>query len=49
MAEELSKRALPQFTEVYRGSENVESIEKHGIKDKGATVEHQYLFLMKKG
>ena len=49
MAEELSKRALPQFTEVYRGSENVESIEKHGIKDKGATVEHQYLFLIKNG
>ena len=49
MAEELSKRALPYFTEVYRGSENVRAIEKHGIKDKGATIEHQYLFLMKKG
>lgn len=48
MAEELSKRAAPFFTEVYRGSENVQSIEKHGIKDKGATVEHQFLFLMKK-
>jgi DNA modification methylase len=48
MAEELSKRAAPYFTEVYRGSENVQEIEKHGIKDKGATVEHQYLFLIKK-
>ncbi|MCT7886654.1 MAG: DNA methyltransferase [Lactobacillus iners] len=48
MAEELSKRAKIHFTEVYRGSENVQKIEKHGIKDKGATVEHQYLFLMKK-
>lgn len=48
MAEELSMRAEPHFTEVYRGSENVQKIEKHGIKDKGATVEHQYLFLIKK-
>lgn len=48
MAEELSKRAEPYFIEAYRGSENVQKIEKHGIKDKGATVEHQYLFLIKK-
>jgi hypothetical protein len=48
MAEELMKRAEPYFTEIFRGSENVQSVEKHGIKDKGATVEHQYLFLMKK-
>lgn len=48
MAEELSKRAAPYFVEVYRGTENVQKIEKHGIKDKGSTVEHQYLFLMKK-
>lgn len=48
MAEELSKRAAPYFTEVYRGKENVQEIEKHGIKDKGSTVEHQYLFLLKK-
>lgn len=47
MAEELSIRANPYFTEVYRGSENVQTIEKHGIKDKGATIEHQYLFLIK--
>lgn len=48
MAEELSKRAAPYFEEIYRGSEDVQTVEKHGIKDKGATVEHQYLFLMKK-
>lgn len=48
MAEELSKRASPYFIEVYRGTEDVHEIEKHGIKDKGATVEHQYLFLIKK-
>ena len=48
MAQELAIRAIPYFDEVYRGSEDVGAIEKHGIKDKGATVEHQYLFLMKK-
>ena len=48
MAEELSKRAYPFFEEVYRGNENVQNIEKHGIKDKGSTIEHQYLFLIKK-
>ena len=48
MATELSQRADPFFVEVYRGSENVQFVEKHGIKDKGGTVEHQFLFLMKK-
>lgn len=48
MAEELSKRAASYFVEIYRGFENVEDIEKYGIKDKGSTIEHQYLFLMKK-
>lgn len=48
MAEELSRRATNWFEEIYRGCEDVKSIEKHGIKDKGATVEHQFLFLQKK-
>ena len=48
MAEELAQRAKLYFYEIYRGSENVQEVEKHGIKDKGATVEHQYLFLMRK-
>ncbi len=48
MAQELSARARPYFTEIYRGSENVQELEKHGIKDKGGTVEHQFLFLMRK-
>lgn len=48
MAEELSQRATNWFEEIYRGCEDVKSIEKHGIKDKGATVEHQFLFLQKK-
>lgn len=47
MAAELSKIAEPYFSEVYRGEENVTDLEKHGIKDKGSTVEHQYLFLEK--
>ena len=47
MAEELSKYASKYFKEIYRGSEDVLSIEKHGIKDKGATIEHQFLFLEK--
>lgn len=48
MAEELSQRAMPWFDEVFRGCENVLAIEKHGIKDKGGTIEHQFLFLQKK-
>lgn len=48
MAEELSARAEPYFTEIYRGGENVQELEKHGIKDKGGTIEHQFLFLMRK-
>lgn len=48
MAEELSLRAQPWFEEIYRGDESVSTVEKHGIKDKGATTEHQYLFLIKK-
>lgn len=48
MAHELMKHAKPYFKEVYRGSENVSELEKHGIKDKGITLEHQYLFLTKR-
>lgn len=48
MAEELMKYANKYFVEIYRGSENVSTIEKHGIRDKGSTVEHQFLFLEKK-
>lgn len=48
MADELEARARDRFNIVYKGAENVESIEKHGIKDKGGTFEHQYLFLEKK-
>lgn len=48
MAQELSLRAKKLFNIVYIGTENVENIEKHGIKDKGGTLAHQFLFLQKK-
>lgn len=48
MAEELSKIAEPYFYTVLSADENVCNIEKHGIKDKGATTHHQYLFLQKR-
>lgn len=48
MAKELSKRAVQWFHVVYSAGESVGQIEKHGITDKGSTVEHQFLFLQKK-
>lgn len=48
MAKELSFRAKKLFDIVYIGTESVENIEKHGIKDKGGTIAHQFLFLQKK-
>ena len=48
MAQELQKYSSKYFDTVYIGTENVSNIEKHGIKDKGNTVEHQFMFLIKK-
>lgn len=48
MAKELSDRVGDMFEVTYVGEENVEDLEKHGIKDKGATLIHQFLFLTKK-
>ncbi len=48
MADLLSSIAKKYFVEVYRGDESVKNIEKHGIKDKGGTTHHQYLFLIKR-
>jgi len=48
MAEELSARSQDKFETVYFGNESVEALEKHGIKDKGGTTAHQFLFLRKK-
>nr|WP_302057286.1 hypothetical protein [Paenibacillus sp. Lou8.1] len=48
MATELSHFSNEYFHTVFVGNENVENIEKHGIKDKGSTTDHQFLFLLKK-
>ena len=48
MAEELSRISSPYFETVAIGNENVSNVEKHGIRDKGGTIAHQFLFLAKK-
>lgn len=48
MAKELSEICADYFDVDYLGEENVSDIEKHGIKDKGGTYVHQFLFLIKK-
>lgn len=48
MASELLKRSKKHFNKIYLGIECVSELEKHGIKDKGGTLEHQFLFLQKK-
>ena len=48
MALELQKYSEKYFDTVYVGTENVSNIEKHGVRDKGNTVEHEFLFLIKK-
>ena len=48
MAIELEKYSKKYFDTVYIGSESVSNIEKHGIKDKGNTTEHEFMFLIKK-
>jgi len=47
MALELGKRAENYFETILIGSESVGHIENHGIADKGATTDHQFLFLKK--
>lgn len=47
MGSELSKLCSPWFNVIYLGNESVSTLEKHGIKDKGGTSNHQYLFLQK--
>jgi len=48
MASELLERSKNNFNKIFLGTESVSEIEKHGIKDKGGTLEHQFLFLQKK-
>ena len=47
MAYELSKRLQNKFEIIFIGEENVDNIEHHGIKDKGGTFVHQFMFLRK--
>lgn len=48
MASSLAPYASEWFDVAYVGEEDVREIEKHGIKDKGGTTQHQYLFLLKR-
>lgn len=48
MAKELAIIAEPYFKVIFMGDEDVSNLEKHGIKDKGGTSHHQFLFLQKK-
>lgn len=48
MAKALLPIAQRYFSIAYEFCENVQDLERHGIKDKGSTVEHQFAFLEKK-
>lgn len=48
MASELITYANEYFKVVYCANEDVSCLEKHGIKDKGGTTDHQFLFLEKR-
>lgn len=47
MAESLTPFAKEYFDVIYAFDEDVSGIEKHGLKDKGSTTKHQFLFLEK--
>lgn len=48
MAKELLPFCEEKFKLIYIGEENVKNIQKHGIKDKGSTNIHQFMFLEKR-
>lgn len=48
MAETVAPAIAPWFDVVYAGRENVEDTETHGLRDKGATVAHWYLFAQRR-
>jgi tRNA G10 N-methylase Trm11 len=48
MAKEIIPYAEKWFEILLIGEESVQNIEKHGIKDKGGTTAHQFMFLFKK-
>lgn len=47
MAEMLKQQAVDLFTEIESVSEDVNQMERHGVRDKGSTIEHQYILLTK--
>lgn len=47
MAAEMKILSTDFFDVIYSGEEDVRTLEKHGVKDKGSTTKHQFLFLKK--
>lgn len=48
MAKEILPFCEEKFERIYIGEENVQNLQKHGIKDKGSTNIHQFMFLEKR-
>lgn len=48
MAKELTSYAKQYFDVIFIGNEDVSNREKHGVKDKGGTTHHQFMFLHKR-
>lgn len=48
MADEIVPLLAPHFDVAYVGRESVEDIERHGLKDRGATLAHTYLFAVRR-
>ncbi|MGI8806371.1 MAG: hypothetical protein ACR2KK_00680 [Acidimicrobiales bacterium] len=48
MAEVVSPKIAPWFEMAFAGRENVEDTESHGLRDKGATLAHWYLFAQRR-
>ena len=48
MAKELINRSSQWFELIYTENEDVSLIENHGVSDKGATTDHQFVFLRRK-
>lgn len=48
MGKELMAYAEKYFDIILKGDEDVSLLENHGIRDKGGTTSHQFLFLMRR-
>lgn len=48
MADEIMPLLAPDFDVAYIGRESVEEIENHGLKDRGATLAHTFLFAVRR-